>query len=381
MRSFAAFCSILCAVALGASPHAGRAQATASPPTQTLSAAPKEFADGFTSVFGFRELSDGRVIIADLMERSVWLIDLTAGTRKPIGRQGAGPEEFSMPAGVFAIPNDMTLVGDPMHGRMLHIAPTGAITATSPFVGDGGMPATVLGADRQGRLYWEGPAIAMPKPGQPMVIAMADSVPILRRDLATNKTDTVTFLKKPDSGVEIGMSSTEMPAIHYTHAPIPPDSWMVAPDGAIVIAHPSDYHVTWVTPPGARVDGPIVAFTRQKVSDAENKEQRDKTQAAMNSMGVPPGAGGINLAEIPTPEFKPPFQGPPVIGPDGRAWLSRTVPKDSPPTYDLFDRRGQLTGRVVLPARTTVLGFGKGVIYLIRTDDADLQYLQRYRWP
>jgi hypothetical protein len=36
---------------------------------------------------------------------------------------------------------------------------------------------------------------------------------------------------------------------------------------------------------------------------------------------------------------------------------------------------------VVLPAKTRLLGFGQGTVYLVRTDDDDLQYLQRYRLP
>ena len=50
------------------------------------------------------------------------------------------------------------------------------------------------------------------------------------------------------------------------------------------------------------------------------------------------------------------------------------------PMYDIIGARGELTGRVVLPASTRLLGFGRnGAVYLVRRDSYDLEYLQRYR--
>lgn len=51
---------------------------------------------------------------------------------------------------------------------------------------------------------------------------------------------------------------------------------------------------------------------------------------------------------------------------------------DPIPPYDMVDAHGRLERRVVLPRATHLLGFGKSTVYLIRTDDDDLQWLQRY---
>jgi hypothetical protein len=40
-----------------------------------------------------------------------------------------------------------------------------------------------------------------------------------------------------------------------------------------------------------------------------------------------------------------------------------------------------VVGRVALPADTRLVGFGNGTVYLARSDEDDLQYLQRYRLP
>ena len=79
------------------------------------------------------------------------------------------------------------------------------------------------------------------------------------------------------------------------------------------------------------------------------------------------------------PSHKPPFlANAATITPDGMLWVLRTRRHtDSIPTYDVFDSQGRLTSRVALPKRTRLAGFGRNTVYLIRTDDDDLQYLQR----
>jgi len=51
------------------------------------------------------------------------------------------------------------------------------------------------------------------------------------------------------------------------------------------------------------------------------------------------------------------------------------------PTFDVFDQTGRVVSRVALPAETRLIGFGNGTVYLARSDEDDLQYLQRYRLP
>ena len=62
--------------------------------------------------------------------------------------------------------------------------------------------------------------------------------------------------------------------------------------------------------------------------------------------------------------------------------MLRTRPAgDKIPTYDVFDRTGTLVKKVSLNPSSRVIGFGKGVVYVVRTDEDDLQYLQRYARP
>jgi hypothetical protein len=45
---------------------------------------------------------------------------------------------------------------------------------------------------------------------------------------------------------------------------------------------------------------------------------------------------------------------------------------------DVFDGAGKLVRRVSLPVTSRVAGVGKSSIYVIRTDDDGLQWLERY---
>jgi hypothetical protein len=80
----------------------------------------------------------------------------------------------------------------------------------------------------------------------------------------------------------------------------------------------------------------------------------------------------------------PPFAGQNAlfVAPNGQIWVARTrEANDRVPKYDVLDASGKVAMRVALPAQTRVVGFGNGVVYTIRTDEDDLQYLQRYRLP
>jgi hypothetical protein len=51
------------------------------------------------------------------------------------------------------------------------------------------------------------------------------------------------------------------------------------------------------------------------------------------------------------------------------------------PTYDVSDAAGKAAMRVALPAKAPIVGFGNVAVYTSRTDEDDLQPLQRRRMP
>ena len=100
--------------------------AQVSVPIHALSAPVSTSADAFTNISSVRELSNGKVIVSDLVDKSEHLLDLGAGTSAQIGREGGGPGEYGFPGELLPLPGDTTLLVDRVNRRFLTILPNGA---------------------------------------------------------------------------------------------------------------------------------------------------------------------------------------------------------------------------------------------------------------
>ena len=60
------------------------APVAAQAPLKTLTKPDVEYAEPFTQINGVRELRDGRVIVADVREKTVQIVDLKAGTAQKV---------------------------------------------------------------------------------------------------------------------------------------------------------------------------------------------------------------------------------------------------------------------------------------------------------
>ena len=374
-------------------------------PLKTLSKPDVEYAEPFTTITGVRELRDGRVIAADAREKTVQVIDLKSGTATKIGREGSGPGEYALPMRLLGLPGDTSAVYDPLNRRYLMINPDGKVGAFASYESqDNGpgrmrisMPRTI---DAKGRLYSVGPSFNI-GPNGPST--SADSAPILRLDRATRKTDTVAFIHIPPATVTTsgGGSNTNVSVRAGGGNPFAAtDEWAVTPDGRVAVLRVKDYHVDWYAPNGQKTSGPAIAFEKIKVTDEDKKQYRERSASGAAGLAITMsqrvGPGGTtssaNVGAPPTvqlpeptdwPDVKPPFLGSAAIGaPNGQVWVLRTRPaKDKIPTYDVIDATGKVVSRVALPANTRLVGFGNGTVYLARSDEDDLQYLQRHRLP
>jgi hypothetical protein len=374
--------------------------AAAQAPLRTLTKPDAEFEEPFTQINGVRELRDGRVIVSDVREKTVQLVDLKAGSAQKVGREGSGPGEFAMPMRLLALPGDTSVVYDPLNRRFLVIGPDGKPGPFAQYEADGGGRFRMsLGArytDARGRLYSVGPNFAIGPNGEP---TSSDSAPIIRIDRATKKTDTLAFILAPTTSIRSSQGGTNVRVgvgggNPYAEA----DDWAVTPDGRLAVVRVKDYHVDWYAPNGQKTSGPAIAYQKLRVTEDDKKAFRERRASgagtavvftrqqgpggASSSAGVAPP--NIQLPE-PTdwPDFKPAFTGNAAFAaPNGQVWVLRTrAAKDKVPTFDVFDATGRVVSRVALPADTRLLGFGNGTVYLARSDEDDLQYLQRYRMP
>jgi hypothetical protein len=369
------------------------------------------FDEPFTTVSGLRELPGGKVIVSDARDKVVQLVDFASGSSAKIGREGSGPAEYGLPGALFAMPDGTTILQDMLNRRFLVLGPDGKPTGNPitmpnlsppPTPGEGGRPggmrmgfANAQGVDGRGRLYFQPPSFTpdgtTPDSGaivrwtpkgtaetdEPAVSEKAGHVRLARNSqTATNRGGEMRVM----IGMAPVFSAQEM--------------WGVDAAGRIARVSPAPYQVHWIAD-GKVTSGPVVPYTPAKVTQADKDEfleARRRNPPTMVSVTAGPGGTqrrvGPPPGGMPEPEFaetKPPFttgQGSVQVTPEGEVWVLRTRPAgDKVPTYDVFDRNGVLVKQVVLNPRSRVVGFGRGSVYVTRSDEDDLQYLERYSRP
>lgn len=361
-----------------------------------------EHAEPFTRVAGVRELRDGRVIVLDAQDQSIHLVNLATRTASPIGRQGDGPGEFRLPLRILALPNDSSLVEDMARPNgLLVITPDGRagglLAANNPALGTMAQ-ASVAATDAQGRLY--GRTFAARVGG--------DSVDISRFDASARRWEPVARMcpKVVSMLREVGRCGAASAAVP---APLPAgiaraarplnsapepyttvDQWAVAPDGRVAVVSVDPYFVTFFQAGRPPVAGPRIPVAPTRLTEGHRAAWRRERElpvamVSANRNGTTTSSYQRRPVQEPAewPTHLPPFlPGALAFAPDGTLWVQRTTADASaPPTYDLIGPVGTVTSQLVLPARTRLVGFGAGTIYLVRIDEDDLEYLQRYRMP
>lgn len=349
-------------------------------PLLTLTKLSAEFPNPFISIAGVRELKDGRVIVAEvhLRDGTLQVVNFATGAATPVTRKGAGPGEFDgRPSRLLAFAGDTTAMYDGGNARFLLIGPDAKPARTQP-VKPAEWTFDLQWGDANGRVY-AGLGARSIGPNQ-----LADSAPIVRFSLATEKLDTVAIrrVSKTDmtsfsSGGMAGFRTEEVPfAVH--------DDWAVFPDGRVAVIRGKDYHIDFYQANGTKVSGPPNRFIPIPVTGADKEAVRAVRRPK-------PGPDG----KIPTPKVpfiiepsvwyptKAPFgENSAWAGPNGELWVAIALKAgDTTPKYDVFDTKGVRRMTVALPAGARLIGFGVHSIYTIRTDADDQQFLQRFDVP
>ena len=351
-----------------------------------------EFPEAFGLLSNVRELSDGRVLVADPLGQILAALDMDAGTMDFWGREGGGPREYRQPDAVHALPGDSTLLVDLGNGRLTVIAPDGSFVRTRPIaLGGAPTPGRGMGmqmviprvVDGEGRLYF--PVNNFQNPG--------DSSSIARVGIGSDAVETVARFKPRDvqqsgSGGRIEIRAQPMS---------PQDDWAVGQDGTIALVRADGYHIDVVHPDGRVSNGPEVDHRPIRPRDEEKQAWLDDAsssgltvrvtvnggaQQVQFSRGGSGGPGGNrSLNDLDWPDRMPSFRnGSSRIDSEGRIWVGRTTRAGEPSLFDIFDREGRPIGQVTLDPNSSIVGFGAdGVIYTTRTDQVGLQWLQRRR--
>lgn len=355
--------------------------------------------DDFGVIQTVRELPDGRVLVADPLGKALYRVDFGTGTRELVGSEGRGPDEYLQPDAVWPLPGDSTLLVDLGNGRLAVLGPDLTFGRTLPLSQGEGIQAggTLVLAipqavDGSGGIYF--PSMGSGGPGG----QLPDSGSIMRLDGTTGEIATVGRFKSQERKVNrSGGPGNQQVSIE----PIPlspEDAWGVAPDGSVVVARAGDYHVEWAEADGTVVRGGPVDHESVRIGMGEKERyllERARSGGGIGvtvqvvdgrpTMGFQRGGqvGRPREADQYTwPDRLPPFYGGRILV-DGRdrAWVRRQVAAGDDTTYDLFDRTGRRVGTVLLDRDANVVAFGPSGVYVVRYDEFDLNYLERYEMP
>ncbi len=346
----------------------------------------------FSSITGFRELPDGRVLVADGVDQALIRADLASQQLDTIGRVGQGPGEYKAPDLLVPLPGGATLVTDLGNARLTVFDAAGKYQESIPIaqggIGPGGGTLRLLlprGSDTQGRLYYQ-PAGADPR---------ADSSVVVRWDRSSGKTDTVARVKLPKlitktSGGPNNRNVRQRPPPYPAQ-----EGWVVADDGRVALIRVGGYRVDWVLPNGSRVVGKPIPAPAIAVGTPEKKEYLEDQAANGLSVQMQNVNGQVSMSfsrgrqqnddadeqQLDGPEWpgtKPPTSGIYLAAPDGSVWVERSVAAKGARTYDVVGQQGQLVRQVVLPAGRRAVGIGAKGLYAKYVDDNGVSFLERY---
>lgn len=360
-------------------------------PERRLTTPEAKLAHEFSAINGFRELPDGRVLVADGIDEVVLRADLRTGRADTVGRVGQGPGEYKNPDAMYPLPNGGTLLVDLGNGRLNFLGADGKYVSSTP-IAQGDFPGVSIviprAVDAQGRIYYQ-PAMGGPRGGIP------DSASIVRWDRTRSRYDTVAKVKLPAMNTQSSGSANNQRMVQRPRPFPAQDAWNVAADGRVAIARAGDYRVDWIGTDGRVVHGRAIPVRAVPIAQADKREWmadqanglRINMENVNGQMSMAFSRGGRDedddetaIAETEWPSSKPVFLGGAVwVTPEGEAWVERTVPAGTARVMDVFDAAGNLKERVTLPVGRRMVGFGRGVVYLRYADQNDLQFLERYR--
>jgi hypothetical protein len=334
----------------------------------------------FTQVRSVRELSDGRILIADGAEERLLVYDFKSEHDETIGRVGGGPGEYRGVGPLFPLSQDSTLFLDSYSARWnlldrdrivetkSELRPVNRLLGGSLAGVDGFGHALGVQGDRSSG-------------GARSSRHTADTLLLLLVDRQAESADTISKLKGPGRAGLVNIPpGPDRPIAQLTNNPLASeDQAILFLDGWIAVARVDPYRVDWRTPEGQWLPGPALPVNG---SPLEDEEKCFAIERALPSMGTcDPGIFPAWPSQV--PPFLPNRPSKPSIlgSPDGHVLIARTPTLAAPGVrYDEVDRKGVLVREIRLDPKRVIVGFGAATVYTLLTDTWDLQSLHKHPW-
>lgn len=362
-----------------------------------LPKAAREIDDPFSLITAVGEIKPGLIAVYDGVDAELSTVNFANGSRTPLGRTGSGPGEYRTVAGVFRMPGDTLWVLDAMQMRVVAFTPDLKPGPSFPFMLFDAKTSSALtapfGSDRRGQLYASALKIVTSESRSGGTMQFPDSVEVVRVNPRTGGARTeLARLRYPISGKpEMQRNGTNLKYTVAFPGLVAADAYAVFPDGRVAIVRGASYTVEFLGADGGRSTPVRIAYDRVRVTDADRKAEMDEARRQGEEQGAAVRkmmpAGVTMQFELLPPESWPEFY-PPIAplgalaAPDGNLWVKRAIPvRLGREQWDVISPAGKLVARWRLPAKTTLVSLGTGVVYTVRTDADDLRYVQQVVLP
>ena len=345
-------------------------------PTVVLDQPELTFDHTFKQVSNVVELTDGRIALAELKDKTFVFANLTTGETTPVGEHtdtihpnDPAPGKHRLPGYVLHFGGDTLGLVDFGAQRTTLWNERGEFLSTLPGAGVGGYNQPLsYDAKRNGYKEDIRSVLGGLEPGRDLEL---DSLSVLRIPAGDTLADTIAHLKLPIWGRgQFGLQQKIVSTIFSGR-----DLFGVMPDGSVWVARASNNAVDWRAPDGTWTRGPSRPFTKIVVPQGEKDAFLERLRGQMAQMGAP---AGIELS-YPFADEKPPF-GAGQSNPAGEVWLQRSRAwEDSVPVWDVVGRDGKQIRTVQFPRNASLAGFGSGgKVYVILREGDDQQRIARY---
>jgi len=351
------------------------AQLALRPPNATIDAE-------FIGVTSIREVADGRAIVTDGRDQKLYVVDFSTRRAELLGRRGRGPGEWLNVGLIYPTQGDSSILSDFGNLRWLLFAGAqivGTVPPDHPAVR--ATNSMQSGVDRLGHVLM---LTRKPRRSGPRVITRKDSMSVVFVDRNTGHMDTVATLRERPHRIETvtdakGRVVSSMPVATEPNAQA--ERAELFNDGWLAVVRLEPLRVDWRAPNGTWTYGKPLPLRPEPVDPAERRailQRRAEAvqEAKRHGLPSPPSF------EFPTTLPVITFSASPRQMPDGRLALARTPSASQQRLrYLVINRHGGIDGELRLGMREKILGFGERSVYVVATDEDDIQRLRRHPWP
>lgn len=322
----------------------------------------------FALITAARELSDGRVLISDPLDKRLVVADFRTGTVAQIGRIGSGPKEYQYAVPAIPLTGDSSLMAVGTSRRWLMLDGAKIVGSIAPDAKIVRLVHKVHGADDRGNVLT---TVCPPADhcGPPQHAADSASIALVARN-----SGNADIIGKIWSGpVPTPSQSRSRPSAYGAGA----ETAILAHDGWTAVFRVNPFRVDWRSPTAEWTLGAPLPFDPIRI------DRREKQAQMLQKAGGPPNQTDAHFewpAAIP-PWSQSSWQVFLITTSDGKLLINRTTTADHPEVrFDVVNHRGQIERTVRIGDRENIVGFGKGTIY-VASDADDIQRLRRHPWP